>query len=435
MKTTFLNFARLFWLNIKTIIFSLILAIIIWFAISFQLFPDVTRPISVPISAELSAYMQDVNLQLAEDFSEIIDVLVEGRRYEIMGITADDFRVELDFTGINEPGTFEVPVTILLRPDAGRSDNFAITNQGDTRTVTIIQTAEKTLQIIPNIESVSAAEGMEIESGGAYVSPNSVTIQGERSLIDRISGAKVNAHSDSEISELTNLPGELVFLGVDGEVLAPYEIEGIQVEDRAFVVSVPVFMHKTLPLEVNFTNVPDNFDLEGLLSRMVFEPSELTIASPDRTIDAHDSWSLGTFSLSSINLDDLENGRVIQVSLPPGYRNISGYGSVAFGFEGVDDYKIVTLNIPASSFYVTNAPAGYNVNPRLGTVQINVIGPSDVVEALTVTDIVGTINFAGIGEIMTGTRFVGITFTIAGEDVEAWVIGTYEVEVAVTRRS
>ena len=45
LKSFFQNFVK----NLKTIIFALVIAVIVWFAISMQIFPDVTTHVSYGI--------------------------------------------------------------------------------------------------------------------------------------------------------------------------------------------------------------------------------------------------------------------------------------------------------------------------------------------------------------------------------------------------
>jgi YbbR domain-containing protein len=428
MKSALQNFPKLFLSNLKTIIFAFVLALIIWFAISFQLFPEVTTTLTMPIAAEPSILMRDLNLELAVAFNETVDVSVLGRRYAIRSLVAGDFYANLDFTGISEAGVHEIPVIIRTHlTDA----EFEITTHDITKEITIIQTTEKTIQVITDVENVAVAEGMRIHLDEVRVTPPSVVIRGESSLVDSIRFARVSAVSDTALAEQTELPGTLVFLDSNGH---PMSKNGVYVEDRAFTVTVPVFMHRTLPLEIDITNAPENFYLNSLRSRMTFEPSELIIASPDDSISKHTVWSLGHIPLRNITFGDLEQGIVITVDLPDGYMNISGHDTVTLEFSNVGDYGAVTLNVPPANFHVVNPPSGYNAVPRplQRPIPVSVVGPSEVIQMLTAADISGTINLAGIADISTGIRSVGATISIMGEDVLAWVVGTYEIEVTIT---
>jgi hypothetical protein len=167
---------------------------------------------------------------------------------------------------------------------------------------------------------------------------------------------------------------------------------------------------------------------------MTFSPPELIIASPDDSISRHTSWSLGAIQLGSITISDLQAGRVIQVpEMPPGYLNMTGDDFVTLRFSDVGDYGRITLNVPASGFHVINVPAGYTATPRSQTIPVVVVGPSSVLQAMSVSDILGTITLAGISDISPGIRPVGATLNVAGEDVQAWVVGTYEAEILIAR--
>jgi len=430
VKTTLINFAKFFVTNFKTIIFAFVLSLIIWFAVSFQLFPDVPRTITaVPVSADVSEDMRVLNLELSETFSENIDISILGKRFEIGGLSAGDFYARLDFSEIRTAGEHTVPVIIGKH---GTEAEFSIMSEGLTRTVRVIEVAEMSIILIPDVDGVETIPGMTTDSDEARVNPATVVIRGERSLISSIRTGHVVVNSEQPLSASADLQGELVLYGRDEQII---DIDRFSMETRAFMVSVPVFMTKNLPLEVDLINTPENFDAASLRTRMVFEPSEVEIASPDNSIENLDSLSLGTISLGSITFSDLEQGIVIPLTLPTGYRNMSGYHTVLLEFDDVGDYGVITLNVPAANISVINVPTGYSVSLRTRQVPVSIIGPSEVIQAMTIADIAGTINLAGIADITAGTRFAGGTFTIAGAEVNAWVVGSYNVEVAVSRRN
>ncbi|MCL1832605.1 MAG: hypothetical protein FWG45_06840 [Oscillospiraceae bacterium] len=429
-KEALLNFPRLLLTNLGTIVFALVLALIVWFAISFQLFPDVTRTIhDVPITAEVTDYMRDLKLVLSAEFEDTINVEITGKRYEIGGVSPDDFIAKLDFSEVRDVGVHTVPVLVQPRVLA---DDFTVMPHNMTVNVTVIQTAEKRLTIIPDLEGLIPAEGMMINRDNVVVLPDRfITIHGERSLIDTVDSVHLLVASAHEqpIEQTSDLPGELAFFDRDG---LPIDAVGIDYEERAFTVTVPIFMHRTLPLGVEIINAPDNFDLNSLLSKMTFNPQRLPIAAPDSTIDSLDRMTLGTISLSGITLEDLEQGRVLGVTLPPGYVNDSDYDSVELKFN-CDDYEVRQFNVPSDNISVINAPNGFTITVRRNQrIPVTVIGPADVLETLTVADIRGTINYAGILDVSPGTKIIGGMFTIDGANVSAWVTGTsYEVEVVI----
>ncbi|MCL2071407.1 MAG: hypothetical protein FWH07_04130 [Oscillospiraceae bacterium] len=432
IKDALSSFAKSFLTNLKTIIFAFIVSVIIWLAISFQFFPNVDSTFDVPVSAELTAYMRDVKLELSEAFNETIEVTVSGKRYEIASLGEADFYAAFDFTDVREAGDYDVRVIVRAREE--ENAGFLTPGREITKAVKIIQIAEKTLRTDSDAQYIEAIEGMTIDYTRVTVSPESVLISGEKSLIDSIHGVRVSAVSGELLSATSTLQGEPIFFDSRGVQISPQIIgEGITIEERAFTVTVPVFKRKTLPLKVSI-NAPDNFDLDSLHERMRIEPEELTIASPDASIDNYDAWDIGTVSLSEITFGNLEAGLSIPISMLGGYENVSGNNVARLVFDDIEDYGVRMFEVPSSNINNINVPAGYSVKHITRMIPVRVVGPSNIIHSMTVADITGTITFAGITDISAGERLIGVTFTIAGSNVSAWVIDEYKVDIEISDR-
>ena len=79
MKEWIKSFFRNFLKNLKNIIFALIIAIIVWFAISMQIFPDVTTHVSdIPIEIKATDYMERNALSVTESFADTVTVQLTG---------------------------------------------------------------------------------------------------------------------------------------------------------------------------------------------------------------------------------------------------------------------------------------------------------------------------------------------------------------------
>jgi len=432
MKTALLNFAKSFLANLKTILFAFVLAVIIWIAISFQIFPNVPRTIPVPVSAQLPQHMLDSNLKLDEEFEESLDVLIEGKRFDISKVDASDFYVYLDFSAVRNPGTYAVPIEIEKRSDS----NFAITSRNLTRTLKVIQTDEKVMPITADAQDVVAGDGTIIDYANIRVNVEEIKIWGEKSLVDSVKSVQVSAVSDKPILFTTFLRGELVLLDKDGNRVTDEEI---YIDDRSFLVYLPVFKQKTLPLQVGI-DVPGNFALDSLRGRMSIEPKEVTIselleeAYPNPFIEEQDQLGLGTIALRNITLSNLQNGFDIPITMPNSRcRNMSIIDRAKLTFTNIGDYREREFNISSANFTV-HTPQGYSVNYITRQVSVKVVGPyTDFLRGMVASDITGTIDLRGISENSSGRMTVKVDFTIAGDRVLAWVVDEYEIEIDVVR--
>jgi len=413
--------------NLKTILLALFLSVIIWFAVSFQLFPEVTVSVDVIVTASPTAYMIDDHLELAAGgYEDVVKVLIEGKRYDIGGLKGDDFDAYLDLSEVKQPG--EHFVSVVIKPLSDVKCRILDENIPQ-RKIKVIQTSEVTLNVTPKAE-VTPASGMQIDYDNLDVNPKTVTISGEKQLVDLIAKAEVIASSAEELSVTSVLGGQLVLLGDNGSAI---DVSGITVEDRAFTVTVPVFKQKTLPLEVSFINVPPNFNLNSLISRMRITPGELTVSTPDSSIDNYDRINIGTVSLSELTLKNLQEGFSKTIELPEGYSNITGNKAATLTFDDVDEYVVFPFDVSVESFVSANVPSGYAVKYLTKQLTVKVVGPSSFIRSMTSADINVTVSLAGITDIDEGPRTIGIKCAVAGPDAEAWVVDEYKITIDIEK--
>ena len=179
-----------------------------------------------------------------------------------------------------------------------------------------------------------------------------------------------------------------------------------------------------------FTNYPVNFKIDDIRYNMSI--NELTIASPDNSIDNLEAIDIGEISLSSLTLKDLQGGVALPVKLPEGYKNISGNKTVTVSFPDSENYGQLGFTALLDTVSIINAPANYNVRVLTNEMVVNVVGLSTYIQTMTSSDVFATINLLGT-ELTEGTKSVSVTFRLKGANVEAWVTGEeYKVEILVT---
>ncbi|MCL2036034.1 MAG: CdaR family protein [Oscillospiraceae bacterium] len=427
MKTALLRFAKSFLNNLKTIIFALILSVIIWLAISFQLFPNVLRTINVPISAELPTSMLDRNLELAEDFNESIEITIEGKRYEIGRLGPESFAVFLDLSEITESGEYEVDVMVVPLVN----ENVQVVTRDTTRQLKIIQTnVRDNLAISVDQSDIEVVDGFSI--GSVTVNPSSIRIWGEKSLVDSVAEvqfAGFNSETLSATTKFTLETADIILFDDNGE---PIDSSGLNIEDRVFTVTISLFKVKSLPVSVNIVNEPGNFDLNSLKRRMRIVPDELTIGIPDEASDNRESWDLDSISLSSITIWGLQNGISLPITLPEGYKNMSNDTEARIIFDDVEEYGMIPLTVPTRDFVTIGTPSGYSVSYITNSITVKVAGPSDSIHPMTIADINGTINLTGRDDLTAGTMPIRVKFTIAGSNVDSWVVeDEYEIYIEI----
>jgi YbbR domain-containing protein len=425
LKKVILNFLKIPATNLKTIIFAFVLSIIIWFAISFQLFPDVIRNIDMPVTAHPSDYddMTENSLELSEEFSGMVTARIQGKRYDIGGLRAEDFTAFLDLSSVKDAGEHTVNVVIKPVTDGIKCD---VLSDNITKNIKVIQTAEVTLDVVPSAEGIEAVEGMRIDYDNLDVTPKTVKISGEKSLVDLVTRAEVRAvYGDVLTVTAEDLRGELILYGKNGVKL---NTDDIYIENSSFHVTVPVFKLRTVPVKV-LIDAPSNFNLDSLYDRMSVDPEELTISSPDSSIDNFEN--IIELSLNELTLNDLQAGCSVEFEIPQTYTNLTGKNYALLTFDDVDYYGSMFFEVSAENFNARNTPQGYEVKYITQQISVNVVGPSSFIHSLSSADFRATVDLLGIDS--EGTRTIGANFRLALADAEAWVVGEYKINIDIIK--
>ena len=426
MNSFFQRFAKGLVTNLKTIIQAIVFSIIIWFFISIQIFPDISMHITdIPVKCEQTNFMKEDNLQIVSVDTEKTAIQIEGKRYSISQLTADDFVAVADLSSVYEAGSYTVPVHISA---VNEDTDCTITTGSVSAKIEVVKIVTREIPVYPNTQALQLTEGMQIE-GDVTVTPSEIVITGEESLVDSIARVEAVAENNEVLEHTAAISASPVFYTTTGVKLFDPEIK---YSHDNFTVLVPVYKVRTLPVKVKFTGGSGSygFDPENLTYTMSI--NEITIASPDSSIDNLSAIDIGEIPLSSLTLKDLQVGVTLPVDLPEGYKNISGNRTITVTFPEADEFGQLGFTVPSENFTVINNPSQYDVKVLTNEMVVNVVGYSNYIQTMTSSDIYATINLLGM-EIAEGSKSVSVTFRLKGSNAMAWVAGEeYKVDLLFT---
>lgn len=409
--------------NLSTLIMAVVFSVIIWFAVSIQIFPNVYDHIDgVTVTAEPTAFMQNENLQII-DFSDTVSIQIQGKRYAIGMLTAEDFSASLDLSDITTPGTHVVNVNLSM---VKANNDCEIISDGITSKVTVQRIISKDIPLEVNTANLSVGEELQIQSDDIEISAAAVTVSGEESLVNSVEKAVIEPVYDGTMTETISVSGTVSLYNSSGT-----KIENPELEYKAnnYTVTIPVYRVKTLPLNVSVI-YPENFDSNSIKYSIV--PQEITIAAPatDTGIENLDRIDVGEINLASITVRDLQ-GVNLAISLPDGYKNLSNTGRAQVTFENMDSYGKMEFTVSTDNFTVLNGDPVYDYSFVTSQFDVTAIGPSDVLRNLSQDDITGTVNLLGI-PMEESVKNVTVTLRITGQNVTAWITGEYKIDIRAT---
>lgn len=412
MKTLFLNFFNGIKKNYKTLILAFIIACALWIVISVLTFDTISNRINgIDIMTNPTDYMMQNNLQITSELKDKVNIQIEGKRYDISDLNADDFTAEVDLSSVRSAGTYTLPLKVTSKSNR----QLSITDtQPDQVSVTLDEIISKEFPI-EGTADVKPPSNYYLDS--ITTSPATITLTGSASIIDKVTRVEAQSTRHGAISESIQTGSVLSVYGASGVIT-----EGITPSTDNVTVSISIFKQKELPLKFSITNAPLNFDLNSL--KYEIYPKTIKVASPDDSIDNISELDLGMINLSDITLDKTS---YIPINLPEGYKNLSGNVRAQITWD-TKEYNKIDFDVPSKNINIINGPDTFDIELVTDTLKVTVIGPSERISEILATDITVTANLFG-AQLREGSQDVTVSAQINGSRQSCWVSGEYKVTV------
>ena len=399
------------------IILSLLFAVAFWLYVDNEQGNTITNVytnIPVEFIGETDT-LPSRGLMLAHSGMVTVDLELRGPRSVITGLRRSELAVQVDLTNISAVGTY--PLTYrLLTPDHVSPSSVVIESASVSRiTVRIVEMFEKTVPVKVNVVG-EVAENHIYMAEKLVAQPSVITISGREEDVDQIKYASIEVDI-TDASTTVNKELEYQLVGVNEEQVAA---ESLRVSDKRVEVTVPVYVTKTLPLTVDFSEAPgstlENVDWE-------IELDSIEVAGEAASINAQEEISLGVIQLNSL-LSDTEIE--MDIPIPTGCINLSGAASTTVSVK----FK----NLEMRAFSVTNITAvGLRENQTFSritnTVDVVVRGKAKDLELLLPENIHIVVDLSQY--VYNGTYSVPATVSVYGFN-SVGAVGSYSVACKIS---
>lgn len=272
--------------NLPLKIISIIIAIIIWYVVTSVSDPIVTRTFSdIPVQITNASYIAEgrKTYQVSEQYQSIA-VSIKGNRSVVKGVTADDITVTADLTQIVTMDTdpVYVPVTAVC---SGISSNSNVTIHTQTATIPIEIEDVDSAQFPISVDVGDTQPAKEYEIGEQTADPDTITISGPESLIQKISSvvAKVDV---SGMSQSGTVKGTLVVIDKNLDEMSETQMNFLTFETGSREVDVNIVLWRKqtgIQLEAEYTGTPEH---GYQVTDITTTPEEITVAGSDEALSA-----------------------------------------------------------------------------------------------------------------------------------------------------
>jgi len=385
-----LSLSKLLSSNRFVIVAALLIAVVSWVTVAMTTSQTIMRTIqNVPINLEMqAAELEANNLSFIGAREFTANVEVNGARTVVGQLTGADFTLTVNVARFVEPGTYDLTIESV----ESHSGDFEIVRFDPPvlRNVRLDQIDSRVFfDIEPTITGLATPYGYMADT--PRLSPSDIIrVTGPRTELERVDSVAVFAELSDELSRPYAREVPVTLLDIEGNVIDP-EATNLTLDFPNLTLQIPVLRVRTMPLVVEFQNLPAGFPELALRQYMMKSDTTITIAGPISTMANYNHWRLGFINLRNLTAEN--NVFTWDIALPSDqFINIYNLQTVTVEFDS-QHWASTTLNIPRDDMVLLNRPAGYEVTLQTASLSgVIFVGDPDEIAGLTVSDVVVEVN-------------------------------------------
>lgn len=253
-KTRNFSLKRIIANDKSLILFSFLLAVIIWIAASLNVNSNVTKVITKNVPIAISSEYAEQNNLAYYSLKDSVDVniTISGEKYVVGQVSSDQIDVRFDTHGVTGTGKQSVKLLVTNNSNLDFTINSYDVNDVD---VFIDTPATEVFGFSDLSIPITAAEGYFV--GDVVLSDYEVSVHGPKTYVDNISGVDIEIPPKDELTESYAGDCEVKVRGLIDADKNYLRITSSSDADKSLntvYVTVPILKETTLPVTVNFDN-------------------------------------------------------------------------------------------------------------------------------------------------------------------------------------
>lgn len=345
------------------LVVSFLGAIVIWALVSFGPSNVIQREITVPVTINLTNTIAGYNdLRVIGEDTFTITVSVEGPRSVVFNLNSDDILIRPNISDIQGPGKADLQ---LSASKAGKATNYSINGLSPAKiSVNCDYWMEKSFDVTTDVSSISVSDEQKQQLGdvvldAAAVPNGTVTLEGPRTVINRISSVVARVSENSVIGKTTRFSANLLALDERGEAVDLTDCQFMTPSTGTVDLTVPVWVQKKVDLTYAILNAPSGLNVDKLVS--LSTPSITLIGEEDELERiASTVGNLGTFDFDHLKPTDTQFD--ITLNIPTTVKILED--KIVTVKLALDGYTTKTLSYAVNDIHdvrVENLPTGQTI--------------------------------------------------------------------------
>lgn len=419
MKIKKVSIRKLFYNNKFVLVFSIILAFLLWIKFSSSSSESITKTISnIPINVPLSDSAQKDGLTVFGIDDVTAEVSVSGSRLVLGQLSKDNIQIFAQQSAglINTTGNYTLELSAKKN---GILTDYEITSSVSPRFINVFvdHYKSKSFEVTPEIKYKSDTKYF---SSPVSLSESNITISGPDSIVSSISKVSVEGEIKETLNKTTTLYDLPINLYDENGKKISYSM--LSLSSTKLDATIAILSRKTVKVVPTFTNKPDGLNIYN--NQVSISPSSVEIAASEDVLK-----SLDKIELESIDFKKIKTGHNefdLPLKVPNGCRILNNTYSAKLK---LDMSSMSLRKISTNRFEFSNLSDGKKASCTTANLTIDVIGPSSELKNIKSNHISVQIDLAG-KENFTGVTELPAKIIIENND-KCWIHGNYSVNVKI----
>lgn len=368
------------------IIVSVLLAIVIWFAIAVNVYSSTPKEFyNIPVQVDLSGTNAGASgLSVVSCDVDSVSVQLIGDRTQVGLLKSENLTAYADLGNINSAGEYTLQIDVV----SDMNIDFTVDTISPAQAVVKLDKIEtRTFPVEASYPNIVVTSGHALDVEDVLIEPSTISITGPSAQLNEIGSVVVYSDRSAKIDEsYTFYTNQIQLRTKEGALL---DADNMEIPSTDFQISIPVLTTKELLLTCDLLGFPTSFDKDWFMEHLNFSPETITLASETSSAFAdRKSWSLGTVPLSEIGLDYRKS---FDIELGDEFTNRSNFQQATMTLDS-SDLSSRTIRISSKNILVTNAPTDYDFKVVTQQLDVTVVGEAEAIESLEADDIVVTVD-------------------------------------------
>lgn len=343
------------------IIFSIIVALFLWAYVLGEVNPTTQQTIpNVQVQLLNIQSLTARELAISGDGEYLVDVVVEGKRADIMNITAEDIVAEADLYGWSKGENF-IPVNVTV------PETLKVL---ETKAGKIPVTIEELVALSKPVKVLYTGSLPEnMEEGSVKIKPEGIEVSGAKSAVESVTEIQVTYHLEDLTADGKTIQSEAIPVNYAG-----IPVENVRLSANYVDVSAKLYQVKEVELITEITG-----ELPLGLGALLDVPETIRIKGTKETLADLTAVTTEPVDISGITGD---GAVTLRIPLPEGVELAKGYETITLGVT-IEQTSTKVLEYTADEILLEGLTKGKSVNTDATTFKVTVSGRAEIIDTIT----------------------------------------------------